>query len=535
MRQIWRNTNVPKTALLAMLLLGVGMMVMTAGIAFAEEAKPAYGGTLRIAGELDALGFDAIKARSSLGAGRVMGTLVMEKLFERSEKDELIPVLGLSAEPSEDGKVWIVKLREGVKFHDGTPFNADAVVKHWQRLLDPNNRYKMRILFQPIVAVEKTGEFEAKFVLAHAWMPFTAVLTDPSGFTALIPSPKAVEDDVQNRAPVGTGPFIFREWESGDSIVVAKNPDYWQKGKPYLDEIVYRPIPDHESRYAALASGQADIMLTDRPAHVKKLTENPEFTPHILNFRGAVILVMNNAKPPLDDVRVRRAIAHAWDQKTYITASLQDIAPSVDHWFGNAIDCGDVGYPGHDLEKAKSLIAAYGKPVELEYVHTATPRGREAALIVQQMMKEIGVKVNPVPSDFPGIMKKLFGKQYDMSSWLIQGAYDMGPLTTAFLRSDSPWNVTRYANAEVDKLLAEQRMGTDPKARADTLCAIAKKVNSDAPFLYLYGRNYYLFVKNNVKNVTPQVFGEEGIDLTEVWMEKQVGDLAQSFRADKIG
>ncbi len=227
MRQNWKRVNVTKTVKFTALLLVMSTLAVVPGIVAAQEALPKYGGALRLVGELDAMGFDAIKARSSYGAGRAIGSLVMERLFNRGKDDTLIPVLGLSAESSEDGKTWAVKLRQGVKFHDGTPFNADAVVKHWQRLLNPKNRYRQRIYFRPIAAVEKAGEYEVRFLLKHAWIPFISALTDPSGFTAPIPSPKAVAEDVHNRAPVGTGPFIFKEWKSGDRITVTKNPDYW--------------------------------------------------------------------------------------------------------------------------------------------------------------------------------------------------------------------------------------------------------------------------------------------------------------------
>ena len=486
----------------------------------ARAGAPNYGGTLRFVGEIDALGFDAIQTRALIGPGRRVGNLVMEKLFERGENGELIPVLGLSATSSDDGRIWTVKLRQGIKFHDGTPFNAEAVVHHWQRLLDPKNRFRGRLLLRPVLSVEKTGTYEVRFTLKYAWLPFTGFLTTPSGFTALIPSPKAVADGIHNRAPVGTGPFIFKEWKRGDRMVVSRNPDYWQKGKPYLDEIVSRPIPDHESRYAALASGQADIMITDRPTHVKKLSRDPDFTTQTLVWRGAGILVLNNTKPPLDDIRVRRALALAWDQKKYITASFQNIMPYTEHWFGDALDCSDLDYPSPDLDKARSLIAEYGKPVEVEYVHTATNRGHEAGMIMQQMFKDIGVRVNPVPSDYPGILKRLIGKQYDIASGIIPGAYDMSPITLAILHSKSPWNMTRYSDANMDKLLLEQQLCTDPKARSKIHCAIARKVNSDVPFLYLFGRTYYLFVRNNVKNVRLNVLGEEGIQLREVWIEQ---------------
>ena len=495
--------------------------LLSAGMSVESRAADAeYGGTLHFVGEVDALGFDAIKARSMAAAGRRVGNLIMEKLFNRGENGELVPVLGLSATLSEDGTLWTIKLRKGVTFHDGTPFDADAVAAHWQRLLNPKNRYRGRMFLRPIASVEKTGDYEVQFRLKHTWLPFTGFLTSPAGFTALIPSPRAVAEGTHNRAPVGTGPFVFRKWINGDRIVMTKNPDYWQKGKPYLDKVVCRTIPDHESRYAALVSGQADMMITDRPNHVKKLIKNPDYATMPLVWRGAGILVLNNTKPPLDDVRVRRALAMAWDQKKYINASFQNIMPYTEHWFGDFMDCSDVNYPSPDVARARKLIAEYGKPVEIEYAHTASNRGREAGVIMQQLFKEIGVKVNPVPSDITGILKKLFSKNFDITSWIIPGAYDMGPVTFAILHSKSPYNVSRYADEEMDRLVYQQLVSTDPKARAETMCTIAKKVNSDVPFIYLFGRTYYLFARKDIKNVSLPVLGEEGLQLADIWIDR---------------
>jgi len=444
----------------------------------------------------------------------------MERLFERGSGGQLIPKLGLSATSSEDGKVWSIKLRQGVRFHDGTPFNADAVVKHWHRLLDPDNRFRGRLLLRPILSVEKVADDEVRFTLEHPWLPFISFLTDPVRFSALIPSPKAVQEGTHHRAPVGTGPFMFKEWKSGDKIKLTKNIDYWQKGKPYLDEIVFRSIPDHESRYAALTSGQADIMLTDRPSHVIKLVQDPNFTTYPVNWRGAGILTLNNTKPPLNDKRVRRALAMAWDQTKYIRTSFKDILPSTEHWFGDALDCSDINSHSVDLDEARALITEYGEPVELEYTHTATIRGYEAGVILQQMLKPIGVKINPTPSDYPGILNKLINKDYDITSWVIPGAYDMGPITLAILHSKSPWNVTGYENAEVDQLLLSLQLITDPQKKAEWLCAITRKVNADVPFLYMFGRTYYAFARKKVKNILLPALGEEGLHLSDAWIGK---------------
>ena len=499
-------------------LLKVVSVVLAAALLAVHPAlaEPHYGGTLRMAHELDAAGFDALKARAAIGAGGNAASLVMEKLFERGGQGELVPILGLSATPSDDGKAWTIRLRQNVKFHDGTPFDADAVVQHWQRLLDPANRYRGRIFLVPIAGVEKIDAHTVRFNLNHPWLPFTAVLTGSRGFTSRIPSPRAVTNDTQNQNPIGTGPYVFKAWKRGDRIVLEKNPSYWQKDRPYVERIVLRPISDHASRYAALASGQVDMMVTDRPAHVNKLTGHPGYATYVLERAGATVMAMNCSKPPLNDVRVRRAIAHAWDQQKYIRASFKDIVPSCEDWYGRQLNCGDVDYPRHDLQAARALMEAYGQPVEIEYIHSATPRGREAGVILQQMLKDIGVKVKAVPSDFPGIMKQLFSRQYDICSWIIPDFEEMSLITMAAFHSQSPWNVYRFADAEVDRLLLKQRTSTNPQVRADTLCTIARRVNAGAPFLYLYGRTFYVFAKKKIKNIT--VPEHRMIPLAEVWI-----------------
>jgi 4-phytase/acid phosphatase/peptide/nickel transport system substrate-binding protein len=191
----------------------------------------------------------------------------------------------------------------------------------------------------------------------------------------------------------------------------------------------------------------------------------------------------------------------------------------VEDWYGDALACSDVGYLSPDPVKARALLAEYGKPIKLEYVHSATNRGREAGIILQQMMKGIGVEVVPVPSDFSGIMKRMFSKQFDIASWVIRGGYDMGPMTMAWLHSKSPRNLSRYANDAVDQLLFKQQSSNDPVERAQDLCTVARTVNADAPFLYLFGRTYYLVHRNNVMGAQLSVLGEEGGRITDAWIQ----------------
>jgi len=481
------------------------------------SAEPIYGGKLQLALEYKVYGFDAVKSPGLPPTGWVAGSLIMERLFESGENGDLIPVLALSATPSEDQTIWTIKLRQGVKFHDGTPFNADAVVNHWGRILNPENRYRGLLALRAIKAVEKIDPYTVNFLLRHPWKPFLSALTGHRGLAAMIPSPQAVADDLQNRAPVGTGPFIFKEWKSADRIVVTKNPAYWQKDKPYLDEITIRIIPDHETRYAALVSGQVDMIYTDRPKHIKKLTKDSNFNKITAGGPGAIILLLNTKKPPLDDVRVRRALAHAWDQKAYLKVSFKNTMPYVEDWYKDALDCGNVNYREPDIEKAKALIKSYGQPVELEYLHSATARGRETAEIVQQMFKKIDVVVKPAPSDFGRILKQLFSKNYNMASWIIPGVDEMGPITRVSFHSKSPFNLSGYSNEAVDSLIVKQSMSLDGETRREALCEIARIVNDEVPFLYLFGRKFHVFTATKVRDVPPP--RNEYIQLSNVWLE----------------
>jgi len=481
------------------------------------QAEPHYGGRLVVGGESDSWGFDAIKAKNLWGTGFVSGNMIMERLFELGPNRELIPVLGVSAEPSTDGKTWTIKLRKGVKFHDGSPFNAIAVVKHWQRLLDPENRYRGRFVLTPIETVKKTGEYEVKFLLKHAWLPFIDALTDERGFTALIPSPDAVEDGLQNRAPVGTGPFVFKEWKSGDRIVIIKNTDYWQQGKPYLDEVLLKVIPDQDTKYSALISGQVDLIVTDRPQHVKKLTKNPYFSSFRWNS-GIGFFALNTTKPPLNDVRVRRGLSFAWNQNTFVKACFKGIYEPAKDVLSGAIDCGDVGYKENDLARAKTLLAEYGQPIEVEYLHSSTKRGHDVGAIAQQIFKQAGVTLNPKAMDFSAILKQMFSKNYNLASWILPRASDMGPILFASLHSKGPWNVTKFANNEVDDLLVKQRLSTDPEEREKMFCQIANIVNEEVPLIYLFSRDYYLFANNKVKGIQKPAYAL--VRLSETWVEE---------------
>ncbi|MFO7713594.1 ABC transporter substrate-binding protein [Desulfosarcina sp.] len=482
-------------------------------------ANPKMGGTLRFGTENDFAGFEVLKSSSRLAInGSVAANTIMEPLFRMDKGGNLIPVLGLSAEQSDDGKAWVIKLRRQVKFHDSTPFNADAVVHHWNRLLNPENKFRGRAAMGPIDSVTKVDEHTIQFNLNHPWLPFTRVISDTRGLTNLIPSSTSVDAGNQDRAPVGTGPYKLKEWKSGDSFTVVKNSDYWGKVQPYLDTIVFKPMTDSQTRYASLKSRQVDIIWMDRGNLINKAKADNSLKISFSEDNGAEIFILNTSVAPLDNVNVRRALAHAHNQKRQVEMVYKDSIPVVHHPYGNQCECTDDGYRGYNPDKARELLAAYDQPVELDVLHSNSKRGRDIGEITQQLFKEVGVTATPAGFDFGPVIKKVISGEYQVSTWRISSRPDQGPALFLMLHSQSQANFSRYKNPEMDKLLVAQRMETDPERRNAILCQIARLINEDAPILYRGGMRSHVISSDKVEGLTSMKDGI--VRLESVWLNE---------------
>lgn len=512
------STTIKKRRVMVVISTLIFLFVGCFSVGSTLAAEPRSGGTLIFGAENEFAGFDMLKTRGFAICDAIANNTIQERLFDMDDDGKLIPILGLSATSSDNGKAWTIKLRQGVVFHDGKEFNADAVIHHWSRILNPKNRYRGRAFMTPIQSVEKVDDFTIRFNLKHPWQPFPGILSGARGLGFVIPSPTAVDADTQKRKPVGTGPFMFKEWISGDRFVVVKNPNYWQKGKPYLNEIIFKFVPDHQTRFASLKSGQMSVIWMDRGGIIDQAMKDATLAHYKGEGAGAEIFVLNTTLPPLDDPRVRRALAHAWNQDVCVKISYRSAIPSARDPFGGALKCGDVGYRDFDPEKAGQLIADYGKPVELECLHSNTKRGREQGELLQQFGKKIGITVNPVGLSFGPVIKKVITKNYQISTWRIPSATDPGPGFFVGFHSKSRANVSGYNNPEMDKLLVAQRMETDPQKRRQMLCDIATLINTDVPIIYRGGRRYHVIAQLNVKGI--EKFRNGIVRLSEAWLEK---------------
>jgi len=474
-------------------------------------------GTLYVGMEMPFYGLDVLGGSGILVPDMtIMNNLILERLFSLGPTGEIIPVLGMSATSSKGGKAWDIELRQEIVFHDGTPFNADAVVHHWKRMLDPENKFRGRPIFEPVMDVEKVDDHKVRFVLEHPWGAFLNVISGETHSFAYIPSPTAVTKGSHNEQPVGTGPFKFDKWNKGDHFSVAKNEKYWQEGKPYLERIVFRQIPDPQTRYSALASYQVDAITVDRGTIIKKAMQDESLSVYPSQGSGAEIVLINTTKPPLDDIRVRRALAHANNQELHIKMVYGNTIPLIHHPFGEQFKCVGDGYLEYNPGQAKQLIVEYGKPVEIECLHSNTLRGRNIGELLQQLSGKIGVKLNPVGINQGSQMMKVLEKDYQLATWRILSSRDHGPGLFRSFHSQSPANISGYRNVKMDNLLEAQRREQDSDKREEILCDIAEILNEDVPFFYRGGRRFHIISSQKVMDIRNS---GEMVDLSLAWIK----------------
>ena len=235
-------------------------------------------------------------------------------------------------------------------------------------------------------------------------------------------------------------------------MILFRNEQYWQKGVPYLDKIVFRSIPDHQTRFASLLSGEIDMIALDRGTLIHKARKSPSLQTIASDGNGAEIVIINHRIPPLDDLRVRRALAMANSQRLHVDLVYGGTVPFVRHTVGPALKCAEDGYIEHDPAAARKSIAKYGKPIRIECIHTNTSRGRQTGELLQQLFKKIGVELTLAPlSTGPHVMKVLEGN-YDLATWRILGSKDMSVQLYRSFHSKSRANYTGYRDPVLDEL-----------------------------------------------------------------------------------
>ena len=493
---------------------------VAAGLA-APAAAQTRGGSVTIGVEQDIAGFDPLTVGVFDTGQEAAAVLIFETLTRLGDDGRPIPGLALSWQHSADFKTWTYKLRPGVKFQDGSPFDAQAVAFNVERMLDPKNHCRCAFYISFIDHVEAADALTAVFHLKYP-QPNLPALMAPATSTNVVQSPKAMQEmkEAYNRHPVGTGPFRVKSWQSGDRIVLERNPDYWDRNRPYLDAVTIRPLPDNTARFASLQSGETDIIWTDRAEDVLKAKKMPSLAVHEYAGSGAQVYAFNTKVAPFDDVRVRQALRMALDLKTYAEAEWSGLwQPAKDPYGpGSFVQCKDAGALPYDPAKARALLKEYGKPVAFKMEVTATPRGREIGQIFQEFWRDVGANATIDQIDQTALVTKAFRRDFQLTPWRIIDLADPDPQMYANFHTGSPVNLASYSNPEVDKLLDEARSSADEEKRVADYCRIAQILNRDVPWFWTVDNHYFSIAKPRLKGI-PKQFSDI-IDLSGAWWDK---------------
>jgi peptide/nickel transport system substrate-binding protein len=446
--------------------------------------------------------------------GRIVFASFCDKLFDIDEKLNIVPQLALSQETSADGKEVTIKLRPGVKFHDGEPLDAEAAKFSIERHITMPASFRKPEL-AAVDHVDVVDPLTIKLVLKTPFSPLIAQLADRAG---MMVSPKAAkeEGDKFGLHPVCAGPYKFVERVQQDRMVFEKFADYWNKDSIHIDRIVYLPIVDATVRLANLKSGGLDLIERLLATDIKAVQADPKLklsSAIELGYQGMTLNIgKDKAKGPLSQsAKVRQALDLSIDREAINQVVFNGESKSGNQWISPDHPYYQKAFPmrGRDVAKAKALLKEAGVtvPVSVDFM---VPKGAEieaVAQVIQSMAAETGFDMKIRVTEFATSLKAAEAGEYQayMLNW--SGRIDPDGNAYIFLRTGAPQNYSAWSNAEADKALDDARLVTDPAQRKAIYEKLTKAVLDEEPILYLYHRKLLIAHTTRLEGYKPMPDG----------------------------
>jgi peptide/nickel transport system substrate-binding protein len=515
----------------------LSVVVGLASLPFLSFAQtPVKGGTLTWGRGGDSVTLDLAQATDgeSIKAGiQILENLVM---FKKDSMD-VEPQLATSWSVSSDGLVWTFKLRKGVKFHDGTPFNAHAVKVSFDRVIDKSHPFHQYGTWRypalglgPVKEVKVIDEYT---VALRTEKPYAPLVANLALWLCPILSPAAIEKykgDI-GRNPVGTGPFKFVKWIKDDQIIVERNEEYWGQ-KPHLDRIILKAIPEVSARFMALQTGAIDIADDLDPDSIQMAKSNPNFKVIEQPSVNVGYLAINTKKPILSNKQVRQAIAHAIDKQTIIKTIFRGLAiPAVNPFppsiWGYNFKIKDYEY---NVQKAKALLAQAGYPNGFSTELWAMPVSRaympepvKTAELIQGYLAAVGINAKIVRHEWGAYLDKTAKGEHDlcMLGWL-GGNADPDNFLYGLLHSDNSRppaaNVAFWQNPEFDRLVKEAQGLFGKEKRAPLYLKAQEIFHEEVPWVPLAHSTIVRIYNKKLHDVPLRPNGLNSFQM--VWKEK---------------
>lgn len=476
-----------------------------------DEGPPQDGGTLVAAVPAETDGWNPTRNKWS-GSGAFVGSSVLESLLTMNEQAEAVPNLLTAWEPNATFDSWTLTLRDDVRFQNGEPFDAAAVKLNLDGIDSaPVSGAALKGL---IVSTTVLDDHRVQVALSQPWGAFpTSYL---AGQSAMMMAPEMLSSaDHGVTHPIGTGPFTFVSWSPGDVFRVEKNPDYWQAGKPHLDQIDFKIISDDASLSAALQTGAVDLITSADPAAADRLSSTARV---IRDWQLDPAFVMTNTlaevsgKPnPLSNQHARTALAYATD-RVAVAAAVGDgvLVPtgpfSPDNPWGMPAD--QNGYPDPDPGRAREEVAAYEADTGESGLHFTVKVGAGGSTAVLQLLqaqwKDVGIDIEIQPVESAALISDVVGGHYEAAVFAIYTSPDpdqnhyFWSAATAQGEGNISINFTQYTNPQMEAALEAGRRSSSVDDRKAAYDGLVRQINAAAVNIWLFYVPHTLIASTDV-------------------------------------
>lgn len=486
------------------ILMGFSFALRFSNPSFSAESRPVYGGSLVIANDKNFQGLDPLSINIRRANNYALFDMIVEGLLGVDRQGNLIPSLAESWEVSKDGTLYTFRLRRGVKFHNGSELTSEDVKWTFERMLDPKTRNPQRPVLSILKSVEPKSSYEVLFHLGRPFVPFLEKLT--SNYAPILP-----KDTLPGIAshPMGTGPFVFVSAPTGQEVRLQRFKDYWQKGLPYLDEVIFKPIPDETTRLVALRTGDAHLAtyLPVEPVDRLMKEKNPAVR-FFFQQAGLSWILFNNTQPPFNNKLARQALAYAIDKKEILEAVALGYGqvsnqryPKGHKWWVNVPD------RPQDPAKARALLreAGYGTGLRLDVpTHQGDIR---VTTLLQSHLRKVGVEINIQLMDYAQYVKTVDKHTYGLVTGGGGIYVDPDGFYKRRFHSEENWDLG-YNNADVDRLLNEAQVMQNEKTRREIYRKVIEIIQDEVPAIFIGLTPVVTGSRTALQGFEPNFFGD---------------------------
>lgn len=472
------------------------ILVVIAVLAFTSIsiAAPRRGGTLRVGLDADPPNMDP--HQSSAAVDRQVFQNLFDKLVDVNQDLEIVPMLATSWTITEGGRVYTFKLRPNVVFHDGTPFNAEAVKYNFERMLDREFGSPRFSEVNLVTNVQVVDNLTVRITLEKPFSPFLAVLSDRAG---MMVSPTAARRLAKEFAlqPVGAGPYRFVEKRPQERIVLERFDRHWDRTAGNVERIIYRPFTDENARLANLRAGELDIINQIPAAELGKLKTDPNLRlleRSGLQWQGIWLNVQSGI---FANKALRQALNATIDRPTLVRVVWGETAvpangPFPPGMFTYSITA-NARIPERNLDLARQKLREGGQPNGFSFTMRTAPgrQNQQVVQVIQSMAGEAGIRVNLEIVEFGALLSQLSSRRYEATQLGWSGRPDPDGNIYAFFTTGSFNNFSSYSNPQVDTLLDAARILTTPDQRRRAYADVMNIVNDDLSLIFLWWPREY--------------------------------------------